>query len=38
MRPVKVKTALRETYMNTSNYYSIGIDAHKQFCKVHILS
>ena len=23
--------------MNTSDYYSIGIDAHKRFCQVHVL-
>jgi transposase len=23
--------------MNTTNYYSMGIDAHKQFCQVHVL-
>jgi len=23
--------------MNTTNYYSMGIDAHKQFCQIHIL-
>jgi len=23
--------------MNTTNYYSMGIDAHKQFCQIHVL-
>jgi len=37
MQQEKAKNTPSRDKMNTSNYYSMGIDAHKHFCQVHIL-
>jgi hypothetical protein len=34
---VKENNPFAKQIMNTTNYYSMGIDAHKQFCQIHIL-
>jgi hypothetical protein len=34
---VKENSSFAKEIMNTQNYYSMGIDAHKSFCQIHIL-